>query len=170
MRNINILGNLLAKDDRELTEEQRRLRASLGIKLPSKIHERPVALPPEQTQVMPNNMSQQQPFSYGNKITMPEVKPTIKANLLNGLAPKATGNMLITPQMQNQIDTERNIALERKVDGTQVTDFDGEKGERTFIPNNLNGSILSQQKRAPEITQEKTELDKINAELNNEYK
>ena len=72
--------------------------------------------------------------------------------------------------MQNQIDTERNIALERKVDGTQVTDFDGEKGVRTFTPNNLNGSILSQQKQKPEITQEKTELDKINAELNNEYK
>ena len=131
-------------------------------------------MPPEQTQAMPNNMSQQQPFSYGNKITMPEQfklnTHAVKANLLNGLAPKATGNMLITPQMQNQIDKERNIALERKVDGTQVTNFDGEKGERTFIPNNLNGSILSQQKRAPEITQEKTELDKINAELNNEYK
>ena len=37
MRNINILGNLLAKDDRELTDEQRRLRASLGIKLPSQM-------------------------------------------------------------------------------------------------------------------------------------
>ena len=72
--------------------------------------------------------------------------------------------------MQNQIDKERNIALERKVDGTQVTNFDGEKGVRTFTPNNLNGSILSQQKQKPEITQEKTELDKINAELNNEYK
>lgn len=144
MRNINILGNLFAKDDRELTDEERRLRASLGIKLPSKIHEKPVALPPEQTQAMPNNMLQQQPFSYGNKITMPEqfklntppqVKPTIKADLLNGLAPKATGNMLITPQMQNQIDKERNIALDNKDYGTQVTDFDREKGVRTFTPN-----------------------------------
>lgn len=144
MRNINILGNLFAKDDRELTDVERRLRASLGIKLPSKIHEKPVALPPEQTQAMPNNMLQQQPFSYGNKITMPEqfklntppqVKPTIKADLLNGLAPKATGNMLITPQMQNQIDKERNIALDNKDYGTQVTDFDREKGVRTFTPN-----------------------------------
>ena len=173
MRNINILGNLFAKDDRQLTDEERRLRASLGIKLPSQMDTKPVAMPPEQTQTMPNNMSQQQPFSYGNKITMPEqvkLHTPRKADLLNGLAPKATGNMLITPQMQNQIDTERNIALERKVDGTQVTDFDGEKGVRTFTPNNLNGSILSQQKQKPEITQEKTELDKINAELNNEYK
>ena len=144
MRNINILGNLFAKDNRELTDEERRLRASLGIKLPSKIHEKPVALPPEQTQAMPNNMLQQQPFSYGNKITMPEqfklntppqVKPTIKADLLNGLAPKTTGNMLITPQMQNQIDKELNIALDNKDYGTQVTDFDREKGVRTFTPN-----------------------------------
>ena len=37
MRNINILGNLFAKDDRELTDEERRLRASLGIKLPSQM-------------------------------------------------------------------------------------------------------------------------------------
>ena len=72
MRNINILGNLFAKDDRELTDEERRLRASLGIKLPSQMDTKPVAMPPEQTQTMPNNMSQQQPFSYGNKITMPE--------------------------------------------------------------------------------------------------
>jgi|13_taG_2_1085334.scaffolds.fasta_scaffold00550_4 hypothetical protein len=82
MRNINILGNLLAKDNRELTDEERRLRASLGIKLPSKIHERPVALPPEQTQVMPNNMSQQQSM--------------INPNLLNGLAPETTANRQVT--------------------------------------------------------------------------
>jgi hypothetical protein len=180
MRNINILGNLFAKDDRQLTDEERRLRASLGIKLPSQMMDtRPVAMPPEQTQVMPNNMSQQQPFSYGNKITMPEqfklntpprMQTTTKADLLNGLAPKTTANNLITPQMQNQINKERTIALDRKKDGTQVTDFDGEKGVRTFTPNNLNGSILSQQNRTSKIPQEKTELDEINAELNNEYK
>ena len=147
MRNINILGNLFAKDDRQLTDEERRLRASLGIKLPSQMDTRPVAMLPEQTQVMPNNMSQQQPFSYGNKITMPEqfklntppqVKPTIKADLLNGLAPKTAefvpNNSLITSQMQNQIDKELNIALDNKDDGTQVTNFDGEKGVRTFTP------------------------------------
>jgi len=141
MRNINILGNLFAKDDRELTDEERRLRASLGIKLPSQMDTRPVAMPPEQTQVMPNNMSQQQPFSYGNKITMPEqfkLNTPRKADLLNGLAPKTAefvpNNSLITSQMQNQIDKELNIALDNKDDGTQVTNFDGEKGVRTFTP------------------------------------
>ena len=141
MRNINILGNLFAKDDRQLTDEERRLRASLGIKLPSQMDTRPVAMPPEQTQVMPNNMSQQQPFSYGNKITMPEqfkLNTPRKADLLNGLAPKTAefvpNNSLITSQMQNQIDKELNIALDNKDDGTQVTNFDGEKGVRTFTP------------------------------------
>lgn len=142
MRNINILGNLLAKDDRQLTDEERRLRASLGIKLPSQMMDtRPVAMPPEQMQVMPNNMSQQQPFSYGNKITEPEqfkLNTPRNPDLLNGLAPKAAefvpSNSLITPQMQIQIDKERNIALDREKDGTQVTDFDGEKGVRTFKP------------------------------------
>ena len=174
MRNINILGNLFAKDDIELTDEERRLRASLGINLPSQMMDtKPVAMPPEQTQVMPNNMSQQQPFSYGNKITMPKqfkLNTPRKADLLNGLAPKTTANNLINPQMQKQINNEIITALNNKQTGQQVTNFNGEKGVRTFTPNNLNGSILSQQKQKPEIAQEETELDKINAELNNEYK
>ncbi len=133
MRNINILGNLLAKDNRELTDEERRLRASLGIKLPSEMDKRPVAMPEQVQKAMPNNMLQQQPFSYGNKITMPE-QFKLNPDLLNGLATKTTANNLINPQMQKQIDQELNIALDRKQDGTQVTDFDGEKGVRTFTP------------------------------------
>jgi hypothetical protein len=133
MRNINILGNLLAKDNRELTDEERRLRASLGIKLPSEMDKRPVAMPEQVQKAMPNNMLQQQPFSYGNKITMPE-QFKLNPNLLNGLAPETTANNLINPQMQKQIDQELNRALDREQDGTQVTDFDGEKGVRTFTP------------------------------------
>jgi len=143
MRNINILGNLLAKDDIELTDEQRRLRASLGIKLPSVIHERPVAMPEQVQKAMPNNMLQQQPFSYGNKITMPE-QFKLNPDLLNGLAPKTTANNLINPQMQKQTDQELNRALDREQDGTQVTDFDGEKGVRTFKP--AKRTVITQNK------------------------
>jgi hypothetical protein len=46
--------------------------------------------------------------------------------------------------MQKQIDQELNIALDRKQDGTQVTDFDGEKGVRTFKP--AKRTVITQNK------------------------
>jgi hypothetical protein len=47
----------------------------------------------------------------------------------------------ITPQMKKQIDQELNIALNREQTGQQITNFNGENGERTFTPDDQQSTI-----------------------------